>query len=254
MTASHIDLFTIDDNGQFQLASAGQVIEAALAILDEKVMRNGLISAPADASAFFSLRLGSLEHEVFAAIFLDAQNRVIEYIELFRGTLTQTSVYPREVVKTSLRLNAAAVIVVFRRRLHEISGVGCTARTGRLQGSVESGFSYLEACGGLADIQAVGDKLPRSLQLVGSDNRLASAFAPACGGSGQPGLGALADQVALELAQRTEHMEDEPPARRGGVDVFSQRAEADAPLRAAASGAHGRAGLATDLIDKFNKI
>jgi len=110
MTASHIDLFTIDDNGQFQLASAGQVIEAALAILDEKVMRNGLISAPADASAFFSLRLGSLEHEVFAAIFLDAQNRVIEYIELFRGTLTQTSVYPREVVKTSLRLNAAAVI------------------------------------------------------------------------------------------------------------------------------------------------
>ncbi len=110
MTASHIDLFTIDDNGQFQLASAGQVIEAALAILDEKVMRNGLISAPADSSAFFSLRLGSLEHEVFAAIFLDAQNRVIEYIELFRGTLTQTSVYPREVVKTSLRLNAAAVI------------------------------------------------------------------------------------------------------------------------------------------------
>ena len=53
MTASHIDLFTIDDNGQFQLASAGQVIEAALAILDEKVMRNGLISAPADASCHF---------------------------------------------------------------------------------------------------------------------------------------------------------------------------------------------------------
>ena len=110
MTASHIDLFTIDDNGQFQLATAEHVIEAALAILDEKVMRNGLISAPSDANAYFSLRLGALEHEVFAAIFLDAQNRVIEYIELFRGTLTQTSVYPREVVKTSLRLNAAAVI------------------------------------------------------------------------------------------------------------------------------------------------
>ena len=110
MTASHIDLFTIDDNGQFQLASAGQVIEAALAILDEKVMRNGLISAPADASAFFSLRLGSLEHEVFAAIFLDAQNRVIEYIELFRGTLTQTSVYPREVVQRALHHHCASVV------------------------------------------------------------------------------------------------------------------------------------------------
>ncbi|CAJ0903153.1 hypothetical protein R20233_04895 [Ralstonia sp. LMG 32965] len=110
MTASHIDLFTLDDNGQFQLATAEQVIEAALAILDEKVMRNGLISAPADAGNYFSLRLGDLEHEVFAAIFLDAQNRIIEYTELFRGTLTQTSVYPREVVKTALRLNAAAAI------------------------------------------------------------------------------------------------------------------------------------------------
>ncbi|MFN3377715.1 MAG: RadC family protein [Burkholderiaceae bacterium] len=110
MTASHIDLFTLDDNGQFQLATAEQVIKAALAILDEKVMRNGLISAPADAGNYFSLRLGDLEHEVFAAIFLDAQNRIIEYTELFRGTLTQTSVYPREVVKTALRLNAAAAI------------------------------------------------------------------------------------------------------------------------------------------------
>jgi DNA repair protein RadC len=73
-------------------------------------MRNGLISAPADAGNYFSLRLGDLEHEVFAAIFLDAQNRIIEYTELFRGTLTQTSVYPREVVKTALRLNAAAAI------------------------------------------------------------------------------------------------------------------------------------------------
>lgn len=88
------------------------MIIGRLGILDaKKVMRNGLISAPADASAFFSLRLGSLEHEVFAAIFLDAQNRVIEYIELFRGTLTQTSVYPREMVKTSLRLGCAAAVI-----------------------------------------------------------------------------------------------------------------------------------------------
>ncbi len=110
MTASHIDLFTVNDNGQFQPASAKQIIETALAILDEKMVRNGKISAPNDAGAYFSLRLGNLEHEVFAAIFLDAQNRVIEYIELFRGTLSQASVYPREVVKASLRLNAAAII------------------------------------------------------------------------------------------------------------------------------------------------
>ncbi|EGD20152.1 hypothetical protein XGA_1166, partial [Xanthomonas hortorum ATCC 19865] len=50
----------------------------------------------------------------------------------------------------------------------------------------------------------VGDVLPRSLQLVGGDNRLSPALPPTCGGSGQPGLGALADQVALELAQRAK--------------------------------------------------
>lgn len=70
--------------------------------------------------------------------------------------------------------------------------------------------------------------LPRSLQLVGGDNRLSPALPPTCGGSGQPGLGALADQVALELAQRAEDVEDEPSARRGGVDAFGQRPEADA--------------------------
>ena len=58
MTASHIDLFTIEDNGQFQLARAEKVIEDALTILHETVMRNDLIFAPADVGNYFSLRLG----------------------------------------------------------------------------------------------------------------------------------------------------------------------------------------------------
>ena len=57
------------------------------------------------------LRIGWLPHEVFAALFLDAQNRLIDDEELFRGTLTQTSVYPREVVKHALKHNAAALIL-----------------------------------------------------------------------------------------------------------------------------------------------
>jgi DNA repair protein RadC len=52
-----------------------------------------------------------LQHEVFVTLLLDAQNRLIEYVELFRGTLTQTSVYPREVVKVALTKNAAAMIM-----------------------------------------------------------------------------------------------------------------------------------------------
>lgn len=60
---------------------------------------------------YLALWLGDREHEVFAAVFLDAQNRVIATEELFRGTLTQTSVYPREVVKRALALNAAGLIL-----------------------------------------------------------------------------------------------------------------------------------------------
>ena len=60
---------------------------------------------------FLRLRLQGLPHEIFMALFLDAQNRVIVSEELFRGTLTQTSVYPREGVKRALHHNAAAVIL-----------------------------------------------------------------------------------------------------------------------------------------------
>ena len=58
----------------------------------------------------FGIPSASFEHEVFAALFLDSQHRLIEYVELFRGTIDQASVYPREVVKEALRLNAAAVV------------------------------------------------------------------------------------------------------------------------------------------------
>lgn len=62
----------------------------------------------------------------------------------------------------------------------------------------------------------------RPLQLIGGDDRLSPALSSASGGSGQPGFGALADQVALELGERAEHMEDEPPARGGRVDGLRQ--------------------------------
>lgn len=83
----------------------------ALAILERRLREPGeALGSPGQVRAFLMMRIAELEHEVFAALFLDAQNRLIEYQELFRGTLTQTSVYPREVVKTALRLNAGAVI------------------------------------------------------------------------------------------------------------------------------------------------
>ena len=60
---------------------------------------------------YLGLQIAHREHEVFAVLFLDAQNRLLRFEELFRGTLTQTSVYPREVVKRALTCHAAAVVL-----------------------------------------------------------------------------------------------------------------------------------------------
>lgn len=90
--------------------SEDQIIAQALRILDTRLREGPVLSAPNAVRDYLRLRLQDLEHEVFVCVFVDAQHRVITADELFRGTLTQTSVYPREVVKHALRHNAAAVI------------------------------------------------------------------------------------------------------------------------------------------------
>lgn len=83
----------------------------ALAILERRLREPGeCLGSPGQVRAFLMLHLAELGHEAFVALFLSAQNRLIEYRELFRGTLTQTSVYPREVVRAALATNAAAVV------------------------------------------------------------------------------------------------------------------------------------------------
>ena len=88
------------------------VLELARRALKEDVKRNRLLSSPGKVREYLRLMLAQLEHEVFVALYLDAQNMLITDEELFRGTLTQTSVYPREVVKRALKHNAAGVIFV----------------------------------------------------------------------------------------------------------------------------------------------
>ena len=77
----------------------------------EPLRRRDALSSPAMVRDFLRITLAERDYEVFMVLFLDAQNHVIECEEMFRGTLTQTSVYPREVVKRSLVHNAAAVIL-----------------------------------------------------------------------------------------------------------------------------------------------
>lgn len=85
--------------------------ELARRYFEESLEPGKTITSPADTSAFLQARLRHLGHEVFCCIYLDNRHRVLRFQELFRGTIDGTSVYPREVVKEALAINAAAIIL-----------------------------------------------------------------------------------------------------------------------------------------------
>src|SRR6266850_272274 len=96
--------------GDAKSAQLGAAIELARRSLHEQLSSGTALTSPGGVRDYLRLALGGKEHEVFVCLWLDAQHRVISYQEAFRGTLTQTSVYPREIVKAALAANAAAVI------------------------------------------------------------------------------------------------------------------------------------------------
>lgn len=96
--------------GAAKSAQLGAAIELARRSLHEQLSSGTALTSPGGVRDYLRLALGGKEHEVFVCLWLDAQHRVISYQEAFRGTLTQTSVYPREIVKAALAANAAAVI------------------------------------------------------------------------------------------------------------------------------------------------
>ena len=96
--------------GAAKYAQLQAALEIARRTLREKLDSGAVLSAPGAVRDYLRLALHGRQHEVFIVVFLDAQHRVTACEELFRGTLAQTSVYPREVVKRALHHNAAAVI------------------------------------------------------------------------------------------------------------------------------------------------
>lgn len=108
--ATFEEVAAVSGLGPAKFVQLQAVIEMAKRALSEEMGERDAMSSPRAVREFLTLSLGGRPHEVFVAMFLDAQNRLLGWEELFRGTLTQTSVYPREVVKTALRYNAAAVI------------------------------------------------------------------------------------------------------------------------------------------------
>lgn len=101
-----------DVAGDYRQVAASELLQAAQQLLLSRVRGTNVLTSPQAVRSYLQLRLSSLGHEIFAVVHLDAQHCVIDYVEMFRGTLTQTSVYPREVVKESLARDTAAVVLV----------------------------------------------------------------------------------------------------------------------------------------------
>ncbi len=110
MLEAGAELEAVKGLGPAKRAQFSAAIELARRALQEKLEQSAALTSPGAVRDYLRLRLAARKEEAFVCIWLDAQHRAIQIEEPFRGTLTQTSVYPREIVKSALRFNAAAVI------------------------------------------------------------------------------------------------------------------------------------------------
>ena len=105
------DLRRVKGLGPAKRAEIVAVLELARRAMAQQLKEREVLNSPDTVKQYIQLHLSAKTHEVFAVLFLDAQNRLIAMEEMFRGTLTQTSVYPREVVQRTLHHDAAAVLL-----------------------------------------------------------------------------------------------------------------------------------------------
>jgi DNA repair protein RadC len=111
MTTCTISLIAQFHDGTARPATPEEIINAAREHMSRRVRRGTQLTSPKLTRDYLTLKLGTLEREVFAVIFLDKRHRLISYQEMFLGTIDGASVHPREVVKEALKQNAAAVIL-----------------------------------------------------------------------------------------------------------------------------------------------
>lgn len=113
MTSSSFEssLFVRDARRRYRPATADQIIDAARQVVDQRMQRGTAFVDPSIARGFFRDKLAGLDREVFAVAFLDTRHRLIDYAELFFGTIDGAEVHPREVVRGALLRNAAALLV-----------------------------------------------------------------------------------------------------------------------------------------------
>lgn len=163
MAPASAPLFVQDHLGAYVLARDEQVIGAALELVEGQLRRaSTVMQSPEQVRQFFSLRLGHLPYEMFGVLFLDSQHAMIEFDEMFRGTLTQTSVYPREVARRALELNAAAVICVHN---HPSSSLTPSRADEALTQTLKSALALIDVR--LLDHFIVGGSQARSMAEMG---------------------------------------------------------------------------------------
>ena len=109
------ELMACEGIGRARLGVLRALPELARRYYLESLPSGETIRSPSDTEAFLQARMRHLDHELFCCLFLDNRHRVLGFDELFRGTIDGTSVYPREVVKEALAINAAAVILAHNR-------------------------------------------------------------------------------------------------------------------------------------------
>ena len=111
LKAESREILACDGVGRGRLGALRALPELARRFYAESLPAGMAIRSPADTERFLQSRMRHLDHELFCCLYLDNRHRVLRFDELFRGTIDGTSVYPREVVKEALAVNAAAVIL-----------------------------------------------------------------------------------------------------------------------------------------------
>lgn len=155
-------LLVRDVDGQYRLAQADEVLAQARELLAQRVRGSTVISSPQEVKDYLRLEIGVLEYEVFCLLMLDVSHRLIALKQLFRGSVTQTAVYPREVVREVLACNASAVILAHN---HPSGSVEPSRADEHLTQTLKSALALVDVR--VLDHLVVGDKAISSFAELG---------------------------------------------------------------------------------------
>jgi DNA repair protein RadC len=148
--------------GAAKYAQLQAALEMSRRYLRERLEREASLTSPEQTRNYLQSRLRSYPYEVFACLFLDNRHRVIEYEELFRGTIDGASVHPREVVRRALHHNAAAAILAHN---HPSGVTEPSAADTRITQRLKEALALVDVR--LLDHFIIGDGVPASLAELG---------------------------------------------------------------------------------------